>query len=466
MRPSVVSFAFAIVALGLFSKASAQTMVPPGALSTSQVWTLAGSPYILTGDVQIPFNTLLVIQPGVVVRVNPGDAFFGGFDSFRTEIRVDGRLFAQGTPEQPIVFEAATMPSRTTWSGIRCEAVCQSALVEHVVLRHAQFGLYSAAFDPALSLNRSRFEECQIALTISNGAPVMDALEVTQCDVVGQLGSFTAPTFSNALFHNNGFGVQALNSLNLHNCTIDSCGYGVYVQGGLTWIRNCSVTNNADFGVFKDTAGVIGLDSNNVWNNGADYFAIAPDPGSISADPSYEDAVEFRLPPGSANIDAGADLPAVMSDRFGNARPYDGDGVGGAQWDIGAAEFVDPCVEPAFTLSPSNGTASLGSSAGFTVSASGSDPLEYQWRKDGVPLADDARITGSQTDTITIGSIEGADLGVYDCVVSNACGSTATNPVALCVSGGAACEGNANGDAIVDFDDLVAVLANWLSVCP
>lgn len=443
-------------------------MVPPGALAASQVWTAAGSPYILTGDVTVPFNTLLVIQPGVVVQVSPGDALFGGFDSFRTEFRVDGTLHAVGTAEQPVVFEAASMPSRTTWSGIRCEATCQSATLEHVVVRNAQFGVYSAAFDPAFSLNRSKFEECQIAITTCNGTPVFDALEVTSCDAVAQFGCSSSPTVTNALFHHNTFGVQSLNGATLLNCTIDSSGYGVYAQGGLTWVRNCSITNNSDYGVYKDAAGLVAVEANNVWNNGVnDYFGVVPDGASISLDPMYEDAVEYRVQSDSPNIDSGVDLPNVTADRFGNARPYDGDGMGGAQWDLGAAEFVNPCVDLSFAVSPSNTAVADGAPAFFAVTPAGSGPFTFEWRKDGTPLADDARISGSQTDTLAIDPVQASDFGVYDCVVTNACGGAASAPAALCVGAGAPfCEGNANGDAVVDFNDIVAVLSNWLSFCP
>ena len=52
----------------------------------------------------------------------------------------------------------------------------------------------------------------------------------------------------------------------------------------------------------------------------------------------------------------------------------------------------------------------------------------YQWRKDGVPLADGARISGSQTPSLSIVPVQAGDGGTYDVVVTDACGSTASDP--------------------------------------
>lgn len=81
-----------------------QTTISPG--DVSGIWTLAGSPYNVTGDITIPNGTTLVIEPGVTVS-------FQGFYIFA----VQGRLLAVGTQTDSIWFTA----SNTTegWRGIR-----------------------------------------------------------------------------------------------------------------------------------------------------------------------------------------------------------------------------------------------------------------------------------------------------------------------------------------------------------
>ena len=52
--------------------------------------------------------------------------------------------------------------------------------------------------------------------------------------------------------------------------------------------------------------------------------------------------------------------------------------------------------------SPEARTVCEGAPVEFTVTASGTAPLEYQWRKDSVDLVDGPFVSGSQTDTLTL----------------------------------------------------------------
>ncbi|HEY1250582.1 MAG TPA: FG-GAP-like repeat-containing protein [Thermoanaerobaculia bacterium] len=63
----------------------------------------------------------------------------------------------------------------------------------------------------------------------------------------------------------------------------------------------------------------------------------------------------------------------------------------------------------------------------------GSGPLSYQWRKDGVPLADGGSISGSQTATLTIDPVSFTDAGSYDVVVTDSCDSLTSNAAILSV---------------------------------
>jgi hypothetical protein len=59
----------------------------------------------------------------------------------------------------------------------------------------------------------------------------------------------------------------------------------------------------------------------------------------------------------------------------------------------------------------------VGESASFTVTASGTPPLSYQWRKNL------SNISGATSQTLTLSNVTINDQALYDVVVANACGS-------------------------------------------
>ncbi len=78
------------------------TYVPGGSLSTSQTWGPDGSPYVLKQRVWVGSGKTLTILPGTVVKFVPNDETGELFDP-GIEI-TGGRLFAEGTETEPIVF--------------------------------------------------------------------------------------------------------------------------------------------------------------------------------------------------------------------------------------------------------------------------------------------------------------------------------------------------------------------------
>lgn len=79
-----------------------------------------------------------------------------------------------------------------------------------------------------------------------------------------------------------------------------------------------------------------------------------------------------------------------------------------------ATIFVDTTPkQPAITSNPSNLNISVGQQASFSVTATGTTPLVYQWRKNGID------ISGATSPTYVIQSSAIVDSGTYDCRVSN-----------------------------------------------
>lgn len=96
--------------------------------------------------------------------------------------------------------------------------------------------------------------------------------------------------------------------------------------------------------------------------------------------------------------------------------------------------FTPRC--PTFDLQPRDLTTWSGTIAGFNVAVTGASPLNYQWRRNGQPLADGptgtgSTISGAETSALSITMPDSSDEALYDVVVTNSCGSTLSDPVVL-----------------------------------
>ncbi len=80
---------------------------------------------------------------------------------------------------------------------------------------------------------------------------------------------------------------------------------------------------------------------------------------------------------------------------------------------------------PAITQQPQGQNVAAGNSASFSVTATGSATLTYQWRKDG------ANVSGATSSTYTISNVQNSHAGAYSCVVSNSSGSATSSAAQL-----------------------------------
>jgi glucose/arabinose dehydrogenase len=84
---------------------------------------------------------------------------------------------------------------------------------------------------------------------------------------------------------------------------------------------------------------------------------------------------------------------------------------------------------PQITTQPASRTVAAGQSATFTVGASGTAPLQYQWRRNG------ANISGATATSYTLPSAAQTDNGAtFDVVVTNSFGSATSNTATLTVT--------------------------------
>ena len=100
-------FSFILFLIALSFRLNAQTNVS-GIISSNTTWSLAGSPYVINGNVLINNSTTLTIEPGVYVEFNSG-----------TSLQIDGTIVARGNSVNNIVFtSSSSTPSPGDWGYI------------------------------------------------------------------------------------------------------------------------------------------------------------------------------------------------------------------------------------------------------------------------------------------------------------------------------------------------------------
>jgi len=90
--------------------------------------------------------------------------------------------------------------------------------------------------------------------------------------------------------------------------------------------------------------------------------------------------------------------------------------------------LASPCsaqTSPSIISQPTNRTPVIGSDVTFSVTASGTNPLSYQWRRNGV------NVSGGTAATLVIANVQSGHAGTYTCVVTNVAGSVTSNPATL-----------------------------------
>ena len=83
---------------------------------------------------------------------------------------------------------------------------------------------------------------------------------------------------------------------------------------------------------------------------------------------------------------------------------------------------------PSITSQPQSQTVTVGANVSFTVGATGTAPLNYQWRKSGLP------VTGATSATFALSNVQPTDTSTYDVVVTNVLGSATSSAATLVVT--------------------------------
>jgi hypothetical protein len=196
-----------------------------GGIYNNTTWTLANSPYHITGNVVVFPGKTLTIEPGVHVVVN-ADSTFNTGNYISIEVR--GNLVAQGTVNAPIIFTSTDASTNQNWMGINVKKTQGATISMNTFhLTNSFYGIYADDSD-ALQYN---FESCIFR----------------DNNYVFQMNSFL--NFNNCIFQRNGVGVGmqlVSGGVTASNSTLSDNFCAFTTLASPLQVTNCTFSNNVN----------------------------------------------------------------------------------------------------------------------------------------------------------------------------------------------------------------------------
>ncbi|MBF0500295.1 MAG: carboxypeptidase regulatory-like domain-containing protein [Candidatus Riflebacteria bacterium] len=167
----------------LSSMTSEIRFIPAGELRRNVTWKTAWTSIDLFGDIQVPDQFTLTIEPGLVVRVASVDAAQGGLDPTKCELIVDGRIVVGASGSAPVQFMSATaQPARDNWSGMRLRTTrsTQGSEISNMEISNAEIGIL--AQDAPFIIGRLEARYCATGLLIQGASgTALSGLSFVDC---------------------------------------------------------------------------------------------------------------------------------------------------------------------------------------------------------------------------------------------------------------------------------------------
>jgi len=180
-------------------------------------WTIANSPYVIMGEVEVPYDSTLIIEAGVTVKLKSStvDSAFYYNTLDVALLKVYGRVVAEGNETDSIIFERA---GEGWWGSISFLGYtdCPNVLTFCQVSRGRGIG------------------------TAPGGTGFTGGIAFNGANAI----------IENSLFHHNPAGISWGNSdIILENCIVRNNTYGISSGYSSSYINNNWVYDNQDVGI-------------------------------------------------------------------------------------------------------------------------------------------------------------------------------------------------------------------------
>lgn len=238
-----LKFIFSFIALLFIGEMLyAQTAVSGGIYSNT-TWTLANSPYLMTGNIVVFPGVTLTIEPGVEVRVKENV-----FPEPQYYLETRGNINMVGAPSAPITFRADTAVTTVgAWQGfIIKNSQGGSINYNYVNIANAISCFeYDASVPSYIQLNKCNFSYNAYAVIVGTDLIAEDCIFYSNDNAIYGWANFT---FNNCVFDKNIAALSIYASrLDMNNCQLRNNNLGISINTGSvngTLVKNTLFENN------------------------------------------------------------------------------------------------------------------------------------------------------------------------------------------------------------------------------